>query len=200
MDSVEKLTKLFESFPGIGPRQAKRFVYYLLSKDPNYLSEISLLIKDIKKDISQCTLCKKFFSKKQSENICNICSNPERNPEELMVVSKDSELIAIEKSGIYKGYYFVLGGLIPILEKEPEKRIRIAALKERISKAKEKGLKEIILALSTTSEGENTEEYLKKELGIYGLKITVLGRGISSGAEIEYIDSDTLKGALENKK
>ncbi len=201
MDSLDKLTNLFEKFPGIGARQARRFAYFILSKDASYTEELSMLIKNIKKDITQCSECLRFFAKSYNEkSLCSICSSEKRDKSLLLLVAKDSDLSAIEKGGIYKGCYFVLGGIVPILEKEPERKIRLVSLEKKIIRAKEEGLSEIILALSATSEGENTEDFLKERLRSFGIKVSVLGRGISSGTEIEYIDTETLKGALENKK
>lgn len=200
MDSFEKLINIFESFPGIGPRQAKRFAYYLLGKDTYFLNDFSDLLKEIKKEMSRCPSCLRHFAKKGSQTLCNICSDVTREKKTLMLIAKDTDLDAIEKSGVYQGYYFVLGGLLSILEKEPEKKIRIGKLITKIETEVNTGLEEVILALSATSEGENTEEYLKENLKKFPIKISVLGRGISSGTEIEYIDRDTLKGALENKK
>lgn len=198
MDSFEKLVKIFEEFPGIGPRQARRFAYFLLGRQSGFTEELSNLVKEIKKDTSQCPLCMRYSSKKSS-GVCNICENSERDSKVLMVVAKDTDLRAIEQSGIFNGKYFVLGGLLPILEKEPEKRIRISALKTRVEKGKKEGLSEIILALNANAEGDNTVEFIRQSTKDAGIKISELGKGISTGTEIEYIDADTLKGALQNK-
>ncbi len=134
-----------------------------------------------------------------------MCSNPEREHATLMIVEKDVDLEAIEKSGVYKGLYFVLGGLVPILEKTPDERIRSKKLLERVeADAQERSLTEIILALSLTSEGENTMEYLAKLLEPlakkYALKLSTLGRGLSTGTELEYSDADTIKNALSSRR
>jgi len=115
-----------------------------------------------------------------------------------MIVPRDIDFEAVEKSGSYKGYYFVLGGVVPILEKEPEKRIRNKELRIRIKKGEER-LKEIILAMNANLDGENTAEYLKSELSSLikpSVTISVLGRGLSTGAELEYADPETLKNAF----
>ncbi len=117
-----------------------------------------------------------------------------------MVVEKDIDLEAVRKAGIYDGHFFVLGGNIPILEKNPEEKVRVKELKARLAKGE---VKELILALSTTSEGDYTVEYLKKVLASSfqeaKLKISTLGRGLSTGTELEYSDADTLKSALKNR-
>ncbi|MEK7531341.1 MAG: toprim domain-containing protein [Patescibacteria group bacterium] len=200
MNAIEKLTEKFRDFPGIGPRQAKRFVYFLLSRHGGYLDEISTLIKDVKKEISQCPECFRL-SPKRNGNSCSICFDTSRDNSLLAIVEKDIDLENIERSGAYRGRYFVLGDALPILEKNPEKRIRSTELFSRISTLSEKGtLKEVILALSANAEGENTDIYIKNLLRPLQEKhpfvISVLGRGLSTGSEVEYADSDTLKNAF----
>jgi recombination protein RecR len=113
----------------------------------------------------------------------------------LMIVPRDIDLEAVERSGSYKGYYFVLGGSLPILEKEPEKRIRINELKKNIEKKKGK-LKEIILAMNANAEGENTADFIKEIYKESPFTFSILGRGLSTGAELEYADPETLKNAF----
>lgn len=122
-----------------------------------------------------------------------------------MIVSHDVDLEHIEKSGVYKGTYFVLGGTVPILAPNPEERIRSRELLSLIKNRTEKNiLKEIILAMNVTPEGENTEQHLTQLLTPiatqHSIKISHLGRGISTGTEIEYSDKETLKNALQNRK
>jgi recombination protein RecR len=204
VNSIEKLSEIFSKFPGIGPRQAKRFVYYILSRSNGFGDELTLAIQDLKKEIYQCDDCLRFFARNSSGLIpengsarqCLICADSSRNVEEICIVHKDIDLEAIEKSGTHKGYYFVLGGSLPILEKEPEKRIRVRNLEERIKKALANGLKEVILAMNANAEGENTASFIKELLKEYEVEITILGRGLSTGAELEYVDPETLKNAF----
>lgn len=206
MDPINKLVELFSEFPGIGPRQAKRFVYYLLRHNAGFLNDLSKNISDLKKDIGTCSICFQFFQKKSAaQTLCPICADSHRDQSELMIVSHDVDLEHIEKSGVYKGTYFVLGGVVPILAPNPEERIRSRELLALIKNRAEKGvLKEIILAMNVTPEGENTEQYLAQILSAittqYSIKISHLGRGISTGTEIEYSDKETLKNALQNRK
>jgi recombination protein RecR len=121
-----------------------------------------------------------------------------------MIVEKDMDLDNIERSGVYKGKYFVLGGTVSALEKEPERRIRIRELTTRITKEKENNvLNEIIFALSATPDGDDTAEFVHKELALLleGSSITfsALGRGLSTGSELEYADKETIKQALERR-
>jgi len=199
-DSFEKLKEVFGHFPGIGPRQAERFAYFLLGRDNGYIEELKGLLSTLKKDVIQCSECMRYFAKKNNISLCSICSDPNRNTEILMLVAKDNDLITVEKSGAFSGKYFVLGGLIPILEKVVEKRIRLNQLKSLIEKNTQ--ITEVILALSATHEGENTGDTVEKVIKDINsqIKVSRLGRGLSTGLEIEYSDSDTIKEALNNKK
>jgi recombination protein RecR len=195
MNSIDKLSEMFARFPGIGPRQAKRFVYYLLSRNGNTVEELTKAISELKREIHQCSECMRYFpSTSSGQAECSICSDPTRDTSMLMVVPRDIDFEAVEKSGSYKGYYFILGGSVPILEKEPEKRIRIKDLKKKIEKNKD--IKELVLAMNANTEGENTVDYIKEELKGFGGTISILGRGLSTGAELEYADPETLKNAF----
>ena len=200
MDPISKLTEYFREFPGIGPRQARRFVYFLLTKSPSYLEEISKLTIEIKKSIKICSSCFRFYQDGNT-TICPICNSKDRDNTQLMLVSRDIDFEAIEKSKVYNGYYLILGGTIPILDKEPEKRIRLAQLIEKI---KNNNFKEIIFSLNANAEGEHTAEflknYLKEKFPSADFSITILGRGLSTGTELEYSDSDTIKNALKNRE
>lgn len=196
MNSIDTLTEIFSHFPGIGPRQAKRFVYHLLSRDKGSLSSLTEAIKKLGEETLQCTECKRYFAKNGSARpTCSVCADPQRDSGLLMIVPRDADFEAIEKSGGYKGFYFILGGSLPILEKEPEKRIRINDLEKIIDKKKD-GLKEIILAMNANAEGENTAIFIKEKFKSIGITLSELGRGLSTGAELEYSDPDTLKNAL----
>ena len=203
MDSINKLIEYFSEFPGIGPRQAKRFAYFLLTKNKSYLESLTKNITELKKSIRICGECFKFYTKDTNDSsICNICKNVNRDNSMIMIVSRDVDLEIIEKSHSFNGKYFVLGGTVPILDKNPETRIRSRELLKRIG-VLDGTLKEIILALNANSEGENTTDYLKSILSPvvieHTIKISILGRGLSTGTELEYSDSDTIKNALKNR-
>ena len=206
MDIIEKLTEFFKEFPGIGERQAKRFVYFLMSRNPAYSENLSLLISELKKEIAQCKECFKFFIVSKNEKICDICSNANIDSSTLMVVEKDSDLESINKSRVYHGKYFILGGLVPIVEKNTKSRVRITELQEKIKreKAKENNLQEIILAFSISPQGDHTDQYVREQLKDIteklNIKISSLGKGLSTGTELEYSDNDTLKNALKNRQ
>ncbi len=200
MDTFNKLTDLFRQFPGIGPRQAKRFVYFLLSREPSFLEELTDHISTLKRDIVQCTECYRFFAKRTSAPLCPICSDKSRATGELMVVAKDTDLEAMEKSKTYEGKYFVLGGTIALIEKKNGDVLRIKELISRVEKEVKAGtVKEVILALSANPDGEHTADELRTLLTPYNVAISTLGRGLSTGSELEYADAKTLKNALKNR-
>ncbi len=203
MDTIEKLTEYFKEFPGIGERQAKRFVYFLMWKNNNYAENLSKMILELKKEISQCQECFRFFdTKEKDKKICEICADPNVDSTLLMIIEKDSDLESIRKSRSYHGKYFILGGLVPIVEKSTPSRIRLNELKEKIKNQEE--LKEIILAFSLSPQGDHTDSYLKEQLkdlaDKLNIKISSLGRGLSTGTELEYSDNDTIKNALKNRQ
>jgi len=203
MDSLRRLEDIFARFPGIGPRQARRFVYYILSKSPSFISEFTSLIEEVRKATSTCASCHRLFIGKSNPNsLCTICADPTRNQTTLMIVSRDSDFETIEKSSAYQGLYFILGGTVLLMDSEPEKRIRLQALLERISHSA--ALKEVILSFNTTPDGEHTANIVKNALQVLvnsqPLTISILGRGLSTGAELEYVDSETIRSALKNRQ
>lgn len=203
MDTFHKLTELFRQFPGIGPRQAKRFVFFLLSQDKTFLDELGMLASALKKEIAACASCFRFFQKRNSP-LCPLCADKNRNESELMIVATDTDLDAVEKSNMFHGRYFVLGGALPLLEKKSSGPIRLKECVELAKKqAKNETLKEIILALNATPEGEHTAleltQLLSPALTAFSIKISTLGRGLSTGSELEYADSETIKSALKNR-
>lgn len=201
MDSFEKLVEAFRQLPGIGPRQARRFAYYVVGRGTSYANELSSLLRDAQKAVFLCEKCKRFFEPKAGEKACSICRDSSRQTGQLMIVAKDSDMISIEKSGAYKGRYFILGGIVPVLEKEPSKKIRQSELLKLVASMKEtESLREVILAFSTNHDGESTVDYLETILRDFELTISELGRGLSTGSELEYADKETLRFALQNKK
>ena len=201
MNPIDKLTELFKEFPGIGPRQAKRFVYFLLLKNQGYVNELASLIPEIKKSVTICDSCFRYFPRNESQNnTCKICLDKNRDSSLLMVVSRDTDFDAVQKSHQFKGFYFILGGIVPVMEDNHQKFIRLRELKESIGKRKESGLQEVILALNATTEGDFTTDLLKKELKDFDIKISTLGRGLSTGTELEYSDKETILNALNNRK
>ncbi len=205
MNSIDKLIKLFSDFPGIGPKQARRFVYFLITRHGSYIEELKREITNLKASITSCADCKRYFTKgPNATELCEICADTTRDQTTLMIVGQDIDLNNVEKSHMFLGKYFVLGGLVPILDKNPEQRIRLNELLSLVSRMADEGLKEIVLALDANSEGEYTANLLKDSLSPmitkYSIKISELGRGLSTGTELEYSDPETIKSAFQNRK
>ena len=208
MDHIDELARALARFPGIGPRQGKRFVYYLLAAPTDERKRLAELISALGKEVKQCPDCMRYFNG-TSANICNYCIDKTRDDALLMIVEKDQDLSAVERAGTYRGRYFVLGGVFTLSGKGA---IREKDLLHRIEKHLQNGLpagggsasggKEIVLALSATSEGEHTTDHVRELLTPYRdrLKISELGRGLATGSELEYSDAETLRAALTNRK
>ena len=203
MDIIDKLTEIFKEFPGIGERQARRFVYFLMSRNSAYAENLSMSISELKQEVAQCRECFRFFLlRSKGDSVCDICSNQNTDSSILMIVEKDSDLESVKKSRVYNSKYFILGGLVPIVEKTTKNRIRIEELKQKISK--DTNIKEVILAFSLSPQGDHTDSYVREQLKDIAskqkIKISSLGKGLSTGTELEYSDNDTLKNALKNRQ
>jgi len=211
--STQKLIGLFSKFPSVGPRTASRFVFYLIDLPQEKFNELINSLTDLKNKIKICSFCFNPFESETGNEygLCPICQNPSRNKNLLCIVEKENDLISIEKSGKYKGLYFILGGTILGLKEEELKKIKIAELEERIKnpeKFEPKPLiKEIIMATNPTPEGEATALLIERKIkslllpnGAELPKITRLGRGLPTGGELEYADDETLSGAFDSRR
>jgi recombination protein RecR len=194
----KQIAKLFQKLPGVGPRQAARFVLALLDKPDSEIEELGYAISHLKQDISFCHQC---FNISDSQ-ICSVCSNPSRDRSKILVVEKVTDLDSIEKTGLYKGLYHVLGGAINPLDNILPEHLRITHLESRIKESTNNGKNvELILAMNPNTPGETTALYLKSQfMSNPNLSITRLGRGLASGSHLEYADESTLKHALEFRK
>lgn len=205
---LEELTENFMRFPGIGPRQARRFVYYLMHAPPGVVERLLRQIEELRQNIVRCPDCYRIYTKTKSSSrppVCEFCRDENRDASLLMLVAKDVDLETVLKTGTYQGGFFVLGGLVKILDQRPAESVRGRELLAVINKRARGGqLKEIIAALSANQEGDQTVEFLKKYLAPalvkHQLKFSTLGRGFSTGVEVEYSDAETLKNALKNRE
>jgi recombination protein RecR len=201
MDPIARLTTLFEKFPGIGPRQAGRFVQFLLRIPVSGRRELAQAILELSGSVHQCPSCMRHHA--SDKKLCSICTSPERDRSLLAVVATDADLAALEGSGTFRGTYFVLGGTIS-LASEKSAGLREETLVSSIDARASGGLKEVILAFPANPEGDFTGLHVRGALAPkseqYGFAITTLGRGLSTGSELEYADPATLKSALENRK
>ena len=198
MDPLQFLSERFVKFPGIGPRQAGRFVQFLLRSSPQYRRELANAIIGLSAT-HRCTSCMRFHTGESDE--CSICAHPERDSSLLAIVASDTDLEALEKSGAYKGYYFVVGGTIS-LATERAHMLREKELLSYMRKRTAFGLSEVILAFPANPEGDYTATQLRATIAAEfpDIEISMLGRGLSTGSELEYADPDTLKSALSSRR
>ncbi len=203
--AIQELIDIFSRFPGVGPRTASRFVFYLLRKPQLEVDELLDSILKLRQAVKICAFCLNPFEPKSQETLCPICADPRRNKTLLCVVEKEADLVLLEKTKKYKGLYFVLGGLLSPLKKKETERLMVESFLKRVKSPEQFGLvesdfKEVIVAISYTTEGEATALYLERALKPFNKKITRLGQGLPLGAEIEYADEETLSSALESRR
>ena len=192
----EDLVNKFMKFPGIGPRQARRFVYFLLAQDRIFRTDFIKTLEGLNSQAKQCSRCAYFFVANLNQNLlCQRCQSLDTDKSILMIVEKDMDIDNIVKTGTYKGSFFVLGSL------KNKTLKRLGLLKKIITEEGGAGqLKEIIIAFSASTDGDQMDHLLKIELKPlaekYQIKLSSLGRGLSTGVELEYSDAETIASAL----
>lgn len=191
-DFIQKLIAEFDKLPGIGPKTATRLVFNLLHRKED-IKELSLALEEAYQNINLCPECQNLTD----DGLCTICSDPQRDKTTICVVSSNQDVEAIEKTNEFSGVYHLLNGLLSPLEGITPEKIKVQELTERIKK---NGVKEIILALDQSMEGEATTIYLSKLLSDFPVEVSRLARGIPMGANIEYTDEVTLSSALKDRK
>ncbi len=196
--SVQKLIDLFSKFPTVGPRTAARFVFYLIKVPEEKVKELVKSIEGLREKIKLCPLCLKSFE--GEKELCSICSDPRRNKAIICIVEKEVDLEAIEKTGKFKGLYFILIDIISGFRKEEQTKKLEEKVKKLEKRIQEEKVEEIILALNPTTEGQNTSLWLQRKLKGLNKKITQLGQGLPRGGELEYADEETLSSALESRR
>ncbi len=193
---VQKVVDSFEALPGIGPKSSQRLAYYLLNVPQEKLTKFAQALENLKKDTRLCALC---FNVGEEE-FCPVCQDETRDRTQVCVVETSLDLLAFERADGYKGVYHILGGALAPLAGIGPNDLRIPQLMARV-KAGE--IKELILATNPNMEGEATAMYITeriKEMGLMeGIKVTRIGRGLPTGADIEYADGQTLLRAFEGR-
>ena len=189
---LAKLIEYFQKLPSIGPKTAQRLALYVIKMSENEVRNFAEALIDAKTTISYCDVCFNM----SSANPCEICSNPTRNKSIVCVVAETKDLIAIEKTNEYKGLYHVLQGLISPMDGIGADDIRI---KELLTRLTNEEVKEVILALSPSVEGEATSLYLSKLIKPFGIKISRIAFGLPVGADLEYADEITIARAIEGR-
>ncbi len=199
--AIDALARL----PGIGPRQATRIVYYLVNGSKKDSTELAHAITAINDTIKTCPLCFASYEVTRDEQkTCLICANPARKKTSLCIVEREMDIETIEKTKIFKGIYHVVGEQVDTLAKTPHpsvKRLleRIAFIRKQLLLSKQKEM-EVIIATNATVEGDVLAAYLEKHIVPLEVAVTRLARGLASGAELEYADTQTLTHAIENRK
>lgn len=196
-ESIEKLARLFLKFPGIGERQAKRFAYFILTQPESYVETLSESLMSARKLAHTCTSCQRIFEGLQGQ--CQICADNGRDRGTLIILEKSQDIDSFAKTQ-YDGLFFVLGGLIPIIEKNVLGGTNIHLLVDRVKK--DSAIREIILAFPLTPNGEHTDSAVRETIAPISshIKISSLGRGLSTGAELEYADAASLSASLKKRE
>ncbi|MFZ5603067.1 MAG: recombination mediator RecR [Pseudomonadota bacterium] len=190
---TQQLIEALTCLPGVGPKSAQRMALHLLDRDRQRASKLADVLSQAMIKIGRCQKCRNF-----TENpLCHICSQTSRDPSLLCVVETPADVIAIEQSGTYRGFYFLLlGHLSPIDGIGPDE-IGIPLLDERLGRGE---VKELIIATGTTVEGEATAHFISEMARIHGVKASRIAHGVPMGGELEYVDSNTLALALRGRR
>ncbi len=179
--------------PGIGPKTAARLAYYLLRAPEDVTSELVAALQELRVRVRYCRRC---FNVSDGD-LCAICADPERDPHTICVVEEPLDVVALERSGVYRGLYHVLHGVINPLENVGPEDLRLQELVERVRQGE---VQEVILATNPTMEGEATAMYIARLLQPHGVRLTRLAHGLPVGGDLEYADQHTLARALEGRR
>ncbi|MBM3204682.1 recombination protein RecR [Candidatus Uhrbacteria bacterium] len=194
-EPIHNAAAAFDSLPGVGPRAALRYAYWLMTQPKEVIAKFAKQIEGLASQVTICQICFQWAD----QSPCSLCRDPGRDQTSLCVVATSQEVRMIEETGVFKGRYHVLGGTLDPLEGRTPETLKIMQLMTRIA---EPGtpVREIILALDADIKGDTTALYLRKQLANTPVKITRLARGLPNGAALEYADANTLADALLNRK
>ncbi len=191
--SIMNLIKCIAKLPGIGEKTAERLAMHILRSPRKDAEQLTNSIREAKEKVRFCKLC---FGLSDDE-VCKICLDPARDTALLCVVEQPADMVAMEKSGAFKGRYHILSGVLSPMNGVGPEDIRLGEL---IAKAERGRVKEVVLATGTTVEGEATAAYIKERLGKYPLKVTRIASGVPIGGDLKYVDQVTLKKAMETRR
>ena len=187
---IEDLVKIVSKLPGLGPKSAKRIVLKLINNRDELIKPLAKTLAQVYKNVVRCKICGNL---KSLDSNCS-CSN--NKYEQICVVENIADMWVIQSSGIYKGYYHILGGTLPAVESKKNDGLLISSLIDRVKK---NSVKEVILATSATIEGQTTAHYIQDSLKNTKVKISKLAQGLPVGGEIEFLDDGTLFSAFKNR-
>jgi recombination protein RecR len=189
---IERLVQLLAKLPGLGPRSARRAALVLLKKRETLLEPLGQAMRDAAAAIRQCESCGNL----DTASPCAICRDPRRDPHILCVVEDVADLWALERAGVFKGRYHVLGGALSALDGVTPEKLNVAPLAARVAN----GVDEVILAVNATVEGQTTAHYLMDVLAGSKAKLTRLAHGVPVGGELDYLDEGTLSAAFRARR
>lgn len=192
--ALEELIEALGALPGVGPRTAERYAYYLLRADPTVAGRLNHTLQNLHSQISYCK--KTFALVERGQALSDLYTDQSRDKQVVAVVAEPFDIVALEKTGRFKGTYHVLGGLVSPIDGIGPEQLHIAELVKRIDEDK---VKEIILATNASVEGESTALYIQQQIANHKVKLTRLARGLSVGVDLEYADQITLGRALEGR-
>ncbi|HLG90562.1 MAG TPA: recombination mediator RecR [Candidatus Saccharimonadales bacterium] len=193
--SLQAVIEAFGALPGVGPRTAERYAYYLLRSDSSKPLALADALAKLRNNVSYCP--RTFALVEKSQKLSPLYTDPKRDKRLVAVVADPFDIVAIEKTGTFKGTYHVLGGLVSPIEGIGPQQLHIAELIKRIDEDK---VKELILATNASVEGESTALLITQEIGKRPIKITRLARGLPVGVDLEYADQITLTRAFEGRQ
>ncbi len=189
---IEQAVEAFAQLPGVGKKTALRYVLHVIKQDKTQVEALGKLISQLKTDLKFCQKCHNI----SEQNTCEICLNPLRDETTICIVQDYRDVMAIENTGLYKGHYHILGGIISPLDGVTPSSLNIETLVAKVSSGH---IAEIILALNATMEGETTSFYIFRKLAPYKVKLSAIARGIAVGDELEYADEVTLGRSITNR-
>ncbi|MBQ8224103.1 MAG: recombination protein RecR [Bacteroides sp.] len=189
---LEKAVNEFAKLPGVGRKTAMRLVLHLLRQDTSAVEAFGNAIITLKHKVKYCKVCHNI----SDTDVCRICSNPQRDASVVCIVENIRDVMAVEATQQFRGLYHVLGGVISPMDGVGPSDLQIESLVQRVSDG---DIKEVILALSTTMEGDTTNFYIYRKLEKLGVKLSIIARGISVGDELEYADEVTLGRSILNR-
>ncbi|MEQ8828437.1 MAG: recombination mediator RecR [Alphaproteobacteria bacterium] len=194
MQEIERVIQLLSRLPGLGPRSARRAALLLIRRKESLMQPLAMALAEAAEKIRTCTTCGNL----DTADTCSICRDPARDAATLCVVEQVADLWALERTGIFRGRYHVLGGVLSAIDGVGPEDLNIATLLDRVGP--EKSVSEVILAMNLTVDGQTTAHYITERLEPSGVKVSRLAHGVPVGGELDYLDDGTLATALKARR